>query len=89
MLYGGGRGFVGATAATKRRPPINNIASPPFVERTGIEYTVLIDDMDNQAWKTFGGGPDLALLVERNGKVVAKQGWLDTIRDEINKLTAP
>jgi len=62
-----------------------------FVERTGIEYTVLIDDMDNRAWKAFGGGPNLALLVDRNGKVVAKQGWLDpdTIRDEIKKLATP
>jgi hypothetical protein len=59
-----------------------------FVERTGIEYSVLVDDMENHAWKAFGNGPNLALLVDSSGKVIAKQGWLDpdTIRHEINKL---
>lgn len=36
-----------------------------------------VDAMDNKAWLALGAGPNLAVLVDTNGKVLAKQGWLD------------
>ena len=49
---------------------------------------MLVDAMDNQAWQMLGGGPNLALLIDTNGIVVAKQGWLDAeaMRESIAAL---
>ena len=37
---------------------------------------MLVDGMDNSAWKALGGGPNMAVLIDSDGKVIAKQGWL-------------
>lgn len=36
-----------------------------------------VDAMDNAAWKAMGGAPNLGLLIDTDGKVFAKQGWLN------------
>lgn len=36
-----------------------------------------VDGMDNAAWKSMGGAPNLGLLIDTDGKVFAKQGWLN------------
>jgi len=42
-----------------------------------VRSTMLVDPMDNVGWRTLGMAPNLALLVDANGVVVARQGWFD------------
>ncbi len=46
-----------------------------FKERVDIGVTMAVDKMDNSLWKRLGGGPNMGILVDTNGKVVAKHGW--------------
>jgi len=46
-------------------------------QRLGNKVAMIVDGMDNAAWTALGGAPNLALLVDAQGKVTAKQGWLD------------
>jgi len=46
-------------------------------ERLAGVAPMYVDSMENIAWKALGSGPNVALLVDTNGKVIAKQGWLD------------
>ncbi len=59
-----------------------------FIRHTKTPYPVLVDDLDNRAWQALGSGPNLAVLADPSGKVVAKQGWLDpqAMRTEIERL---
>jgi hypothetical protein len=55
----------------------------------GIEgVPVLVDKMSNEAWRELGGGPNMAVLVDRQGRIAAKQGWFDpkVMAAEIEKL---
>jgi hypothetical protein len=47
------------------------------VEAEGITVPVLIDEMDNPLWCTYGQAPNNAYLIGTDGTVVAKQGWYD------------
>ena len=47
-------------------------------EQLGEVAPMLVDGMDNSAWKSLGGGPNMAVLIDSDGKVIAKQGWLDS-----------
>ena len=38
---------------------------------------VVIDSMNNQGWEALGAGPNMGFLIDRDGKVVVKHGWLD------------
>jgi len=61
-----------------------------FAKRVpGVE--VLVDAMDNAAWKALGGGPNMALLIGTHGKVLVKQAWFDptAMAKEIEKLPDP
>ncbi len=40
-----------------------------------IIVTVLVDEMDNAVWLTYGPAPNIAYLIGTNGKIVKKQGW--------------
>lgn len=42
--------------------------------------TMLIDTMEDTAWRALGGGPNVAVLVARGGRVQARQGWFDPPR---------
>lgn len=46
-------------------------------ERLGLSLPVVLDEMNNRGWKTIGGGPNMAILIDRNGVVQAKQAWFD------------
>ncbi len=41
----------------------------------GITVPVLVDEMDNAVWHTYGPAPDIAYLIGTDGKIVEKQGW--------------
>lgn len=43
----------------------------------GVEATIMIDDMDNTGWSTFGHAPAMAVLITPDNKIVVKQGWFD------------
>jgi hypothetical protein len=38
---------------------------------------IYIDNMKNEAWKALGAAPNLALLVDKQGIVVARKGWFE------------
>jgi hypothetical protein len=46
-------------------------------ERIGKSVPMLVDAMDNQVWQALGGAPNLAVLIDTSGTVIAKQGWFD------------
>lgn len=58
-----------------------------FHNRYPIEAAVLIDSMDNVAWRALGRSPNAALLVDRDDKVILRQGWFDPekLEEEIAK----
>jgi len=45
------------------------------VAAEGIIVPVLVDEMDNAVWLTYGPAPNIAYLIGTNGKIVKKQGW--------------
>jgi len=49
--------------------------STQMVQELGITIPVLIDEMDNPVWCTYGPAPNIAYLIDSDGKIVTKQGW--------------
>ena len=47
------------------------------VNNEGMRMTVLVDEMDNPVWCTYGPAPNIAYLIGMDGKIFAKQGWYD------------
>ena len=45
------------------------------VAASGITVSVLVDEMDNPLWCTYGPAPNNAYLIGTDGKIIAKQGW--------------
>lgn len=43
---------------------------------------VVVDTMDDASWKALGRAPNLGLVVDRDGVVRARCGWLDVARIE-------
>jgi len=41
----------------------------------GITVPVLVDEMDNPLWCTYGPAPNNAYLIGTDGRIVVKQGW--------------
>jgi len=46
-----------------------------MIQEIGITVPVLIDEIDNRVWCTYGPAPDIAYLIDRDGIIVEKQGW--------------
>ena len=40
-----------------------------------ITVPILIDEMDNPVWCTYGPAPNIAYLIGVDGRIVEKQGW--------------
>ena len=61
-----------------------------FAKMYPIEGTVLVDSMDNVAWRTLGQSPNAAVLASSDGRVTFRQGWIDppALIPEIDKLIA-
>ena len=45
-----------------------------------LTVPVVVDKMDNAVWKAYGGAPNSAYLVGRNGKIIEQEGWFDPAR---------
>lgn len=46
-----------------------------MIQELEITAPVLIDEMDNPVWCTYGPAPNIAYLIDTDGTVVEKQGW--------------
>ena len=46
-----------------------------MVQELGITVPVLVDEMDNLIWHTYGPAPNIAYLIGTDGKILVKQGW--------------
>ena len=59
-----------------------------FQDGWATELSVLADSMDDALYHRFGTAPCMAVLVGRDGRVVAKQGWLEpaAMAAEVRKL---
>lgn len=53
------------------------ILAREFDARFGGGATMLVDPMDDIAWRTLGMAPNLGLLVDADGVIRARQGWFD------------
>jgi hypothetical protein len=47
------------------------------IEEQGIDVIVLVDEMDNPIWCTYGQAPNIAYLIRTDGRIVLKQDWYD------------
>jgi hypothetical protein len=74
-------------------PPMNEIAGiqcaqpRTFEERIELAHqlrrrfrlsaSMLIDGLDDRAWRTFGCAPNTAILVQPDSRIAVKQGWFE------------
>lgn len=42
-----------------------------------VEVPIVVDEMTNEGWEALGGGPNMGLLIGRDGTVAVKHGWFD------------
>jgi len=47
------------------------------VQERKLTVSVVVDKMDNAVWKAYGGAPNSACLVGRDGKVIEEEGWFE------------
>ena len=52
------------------------------VVEAGIKVPVLVDDIDNPVWCTYGPAPDIAYLIGTDGKIIVRQPWYDPTQIE-------
>lgn len=45
--------------------------------RYRLSNSMLIDALDDRAWRTFGCAPNVAMLVQPDSRIAAKQGWFE------------
>ena len=53
-----------------------------MIQELGITVPVLIDEMDNPVWCTYGQASNIAYLIGTSGTVVEKQGWYQPLSME-------
>jgi len=47
------------------------------VAAEGLTAPVLVDEMDNPVWCTYGPAPNIAYLIGTDGTVITRQDWFD------------
>lgn len=45
--------------------------------RFRLSTSMLIDALDDRAWRAFGSAPNVAILVHPDGRIAVKQGWFE------------
>jgi len=45
--------------------------------RFRLSTTMLIDALDDRAWRAFGSAPNVAILIHTDGRIAIKQGWFE------------
>lgn len=60
------------------------------VQRLDLDASVLVDGMDDTAWRAFGAAPSPAFVLDTDGRVVLRQVWVDPagIRRVLRRLLA-
>jgi len=52
-----------------------------LARKTAVEASIniplLVDEIDNPVWCTYGPAPNIAYLIGTDGRIIAKQGWYD------------
>jgi len=46
------------------------------------EIPILVDEMDNAVWKSYGAAPNAVFYINGKGKVGFRQDWFDPIKFE-------
>jgi ankyrin repeat protein len=57
--------------------PERLILARQFQKRLQVRVPIYVDAMDDSVWKAIGGGPNMGVLVDNKGIVLARQGWFD------------
>ncbi len=52
------------------------------IKEQGILCPVLVDEMDNPIWCTYGQAPNIAYLIQSDGEIIVKQIWNDPVKME-------
>ena len=52
------------------------------IEEAGIIMPVLVDEMDNPLWCTYGRMPNNAYFIGMDGRVILRQAWNDVVEME-------
>jgi hypothetical protein len=52
------------------------------IEEADLLMPVLVDQIDNHMWCSYGRRPNNAYLIDRDGKVILYQEWNDPIEME-------
>jgi len=45
--------------------------------RYRLSTSILIDALDDNAWRAFGRAPNVAMLVQPDGRIAVRQGWFE------------
>lgn len=45
--------------------------------KLGLEQLLIVDEMSNQVWETYGAAASPAFVIDRQGKIAARQVWID------------
>lgn len=53
------------------------------VAEAKIAMPVLVDEMDNPLWCTYGRQPNNAFLIGMDGRIIVRQDWNDAHRLEL------
>lgn len=74
-----------------KRQSERQILAKRFHDDFGDPVPVYVVPMDGKLIQQLGTGPNSALLIGSDGKLLMKQGWFDaeTAKDEINKALSP
>ena len=48
----------------------------------GVKVPVLVDEIDNPVWCTYGPAPNSAYLIGIEGSIILKQSWYDPTQVE-------
>jgi hypothetical protein len=48
-----------------------------FIEDAEVVMPVLVDEIDNPLWCTYGRMPNMAYLIGADGRIVLRQEWND------------
>lgn len=60
------------------------------MQRLDLDAAVLVDGMDDAAWRAFGAAPSPAFVLDTDGQVVLRQVWVDPaeLRQTLRRLLA-
>jgi hypothetical protein len=53
-----------------------------MIKDLGVTATVLIDEMDNPAWCTYGPLPNCGYLISPNGTILERETWYQPLQME-------